>query len=348
VTVAVVDTGVAPHVDYGSNLLAGYNFWARSTDTVDTSGHGTLIAGIIAAARGNGGFVGVAPQAHILPVKVMGGRDAEFADRPAVEGIKYAIRKGADVLNLSWGGYDGIGGIGAALRAAAAARRVVVVAAGNDAIDLDSATFGDRWNPDTAGYTNAITVAATDDLDHLAHYSNFGRWHVQIAAPGSGIQGDYLDNWWSGGFGTSYAAPQVAGVAALLYADYPDATASQIVRAIIVGGRRLPQLRGKVACGCLLSAPGALAAMAVPDTLPPSPFNEHGPPSSFTLQEPRDVTFRWDRSSDVELDGYRLRIDGAVHAFPPSRHLATVRLGAGIHSWSVSAYDLSGNVAQAR
>jgi subtilase family protein len=275
------------------------------------------------------------------------GPDGEFSDRAAVAGIRYALSRGVTVLNLSWGGYEVIAGLGAALHAAAAAGRVVVVAAGNDAVNLDGNAFDSTWSPNTAGDTNAITVAATDDLDHLARYSNFGRWHVQIAAPGSGIQGDYLNNWWSGGFGTSYAAPQVAGVAALLYAAYPNATASQVARAIIVGGRRLPQLRGKVECGCLLSAPGALAAMAVPDTMPPSPFPEQGPPSTFTVKEPRAITFRWGRSVDAELHAYRLMIDGVMHAFPPSQHRANVRLTTGVHRWSVFAYDLSGNTAQA-
>ena len=93
-TVAVVDTGVEPdHPDLLPNLLntQGYNFWNHTVSGSDGYGHGTLVAGIVGAAAGNGGYVGVAPQARILPVKIMGPR-GEFSERAAVARTMFAIR----------------------------------------------------------------------------------------------------------------------------------------------------------------------------------------------------------------------------------------------------------------
>src|SRR5262249_35584884 len=81
VKVAIVDTGVEPdHPDYRANLLAGFNFWNGNANVADGVGHGTLIAGIVAAQANNGDYVGVAPEAKILPVRIMG-PDGQFEDK---------------------------------------------------------------------------------------------------------------------------------------------------------------------------------------------------------------------------------------------------------------------------
>ena len=154
----VVDTGVEPdHPDLLPNLLnaQGYNFWNHTVSRLGRVRPGTLVAGILAAAAGNGGYVGVAPMAKILPVKIMGPH-GDFSERAAVAGTMFAIRSGARVLNLSWGGYQvSIGGMQAALAAAARRDKLVVIAAGNNGADLD----GGAESPDSAGYRTSITVA---------------------------------------------------------------------------------------------------------------------------------------------------------------------------------------------
>jgi subtilisin family serine protease len=266
VTVAVVDTGVDTRSpDLAPNLLRGWNFYGGNRNVSDKAGHGTLIASIIGAPAGNGGYVGIAPEAKILPIKVMGGDSGtEWSDRAVVRGIELAARRGAKVINLSLGGLDApIAGIQEALAAARRAGALVVIAAGNDGVDLDDGRHTE--SPDGYGLPNTLTVANFTNRGALADDSNYGSRHVQIASLGAVLWGDYPGNP-SGGYlgGSSAAAATVSGVAALLFAADPNATAAQVRRAIIVGANRdVPALRGKVQANGLLSASGALAALAL-------------------------------------------------------------------------------------
>jgi subtilisin family serine protease len=158
VTVAVIDTGVdSSNADLAPNLLEGWNFHDGNRDTTDGAGHGTVIASVIAAAAGNGGFVGIAPDAKILPIKVMGGPDGSgWSDQAVVQGIEYALQRGAKVLNLSLGGLDApIPGIAGALADARRAGALVVIAAGNDGANLDAGAHTEF--PDGYGLPNTLT-----------------------------------------------------------------------------------------------------------------------------------------------------------------------------------------------
>jgi len=264
VTVAVVDTGVDGNSeDLRPNLVAGWNFYDGNADTRDAVGHGTVIASIIAAPANNGGYVGIAPEAHILPVKIMG--EGEFSNAAAVAGIRYAITHGARVVNASFGALnEPIPGMDAALRAARQADVLVVIAAGNSGVDLDSGR--NTESPNGYGLSNALTVANFSNHGHLNSDSNFGARHVQIAGIGETLWGDYPD-YFGGGYlgGTSAAAATASGVAALLFSAYPTATAEQVRAAIITGANHnVPSLVGKVEANGLLSASGALAAIAHP------------------------------------------------------------------------------------
>ena len=269
VTVAVLDTGVDPReTDYGPNLLPGRNVLDQNADTTDGAGHGTALASIIAAARGNGGYVGIAPQAKILPIKMMGGADGRTrSDMAPARAIRYAIAHGARVLNCSWGGLNvaPFPGVGAALRAAAKANVLVVLAAGNEGVNLDdTAHFVESPNAQAYQLPNTLTVANFSNLGQLAHDSNYGAHHVQIASLGDTLWGDYPESA-GGGYvgGTSAAAATVSAVAALLFSAYPGASAARVRRAIIAGANRdVPGLRGTNEANGLLSASGALAAMA--------------------------------------------------------------------------------------
>jgi subtilisin family serine protease len=350
VTVAIVDTGVDPSSpDLAPNLLPGWNYYDGTADVSDRAGHGTLIASIIAAPAGNGGYVGIAPEARILPIKVMGGDSGtDWSGRAVVEGVEAAVRRGAKVINLSLGGLNSpIPGIQQALGDARRAGALVVIAAGNDGANLDDGK--DVESPDGYGLPNTLTVADFTNRNTLAEDSNYGARHVQIASLGAVLWGDYPGNA-TGGYlgGSSAAAATVSGVAALLFAADPSATAAQVRRAIIVGANRdVPALQGKVEADGLLDAAGALAALSQPDTTPPRAFAAVTAPVLRT-RAPGVTRLAWTASSDPELEGYQVTVDGRTTTLPPSATGFRAALRAGTHRWSVTAFDLSGNRTVAR
>ena len=195
VTVAVVDTGVdAASTDLAPNLLPGRNTYDGGADTADAAGHGTVIASVIAAPAGNGGYVGIAPDAKLLPVKVMGGSSGQdWSDSAVVRGIEYALSRGVKVVNLSIGGLNTpIAGIDNALADAQRAGALLVIAAGNDGADLDDPRYTE--SPDGYGLPNTLTVANFTTRNTLAADSNYGARHVQIASLGTVLWGDYPGN----------------------------------------------------------------------------------------------------------------------------------------------------------
>jgi subtilisin family serine protease len=352
VTVAVVDTGIDPaQTDYAPNLVPGWNFFDGNGDTTDGFAHGTLLASIIAAASGNGSYVGIAPEATLMPLKIMGGQSGgEWSDAAPAKAIEYAVAHGARVINCSWGGLNTgtIPGLTKALADATKANVLVVISAGNDGVDLDDTRrYAEMPNTQAYGLPNTLSVANFSDLGMLAKDSNYGARHVQVASLGDTLWGDYPGTT-NGGYvgGTSAAAATVSGVAALLFSAYPNASAAQVRRAIIVGANRsIPALRGTNEANGLLSASGALAAMDAPDTTPPSPFRFRAVSAHFKLRHHHVIRFRWNRSSDPELEGYKLTVDGKttiVHGLTVSRALKRGR-----HTWTVRAYDLSDNETRA-
>jgi hypothetical protein len=350
VTVALIDTGVDPNqTDYAPNLLPGWNFYDGNADTSDGYAHGTLLASIIAAATGNGSYIGIAPQSKLLPVKIMGGSGGgQWSDTAPAQAVNYAISQGARVLNCSWGGLNSglIPGMRSALAAAARANVLVVIAAGNDGVNLDDTRrYVESPNTEAYGLSNTLTVSNFSNTGHLSSDSNYGAQHVQIASLGDTLWGDYPDNV-NGGYvgGSSAAAATVSGVAALLFSAYPTATAAQVRRAIIVGANHsVANLQGKNEANGLLSASGALAAMAEPDTTAPASFGTFGPASHFKLAKRHTVSFRWSASSDTELERYKVTVDGRVFVVARGQTTLSRALSKGRHTWSVEAYDLSGN-----
>jgi serine protease len=212
ITVAVVDSGSGPHPDLAENLLPGRSFFssveAQDGNDIDASGHGSHVAGIIAAVANNGiGGSGVAPQAKILPIKVLdqaGQGDA----RDVAAGVRYAVDNGAKVINLSLGGATESTSLTQAIQYATDKGALVVAAAGNG-----GATDRPKW-PASLDLTLAVT--AVDQGNAVTTFDQRGDY-IDIAAPGAGIlstaKGDYVAL-----SGTSMAAAFIAGAAALLFA----------------------------------------------------------------------------------------------------------------------------------
>ncbi len=221
VIVAVIDTGTdLDHPDLAGQLVAGRNVLNPGVGPQDDNGHGTLVSGIVAARTNNArGVVGVAPAAKVMPIKVLdssgSGSDANIA-----VGIDWATTHGAKVINLSLGGTFDDPVLSNAISNAIVHNVVVVAAAGNDGSD----TVGFP-----ASYAGVLAVSATDHAGALTSFSSYGP-RVDVAAPGLDITSTALGSSeaYAGDSGTSFSSPIVAGVAALVRAQHPTWTQSQV------------------------------------------------------------------------------------------------------------------------
>ena len=264
--VAVIDSGIDfTHPDLTKNQwtnplpsaegdLHGWDFVANNGEIKDEQGHGTAVAGIIAAEGNNGlGITGVMWRAGLMSLRVLDNTGTgDVGD--AVEAIDYAVAHGAQVINLSWGTTGESIALKEAIDRAIRRNVVVVCSAGNNGQDLDATPY----YPASFGLKDLIAVGATDNRDQLASWSNWGARQVTVGAPGTNI----LTTQRGGGYwrvaGTSAAAPVVSGIAGLLKSENPRALTSSIARAISSSARRVVSLSGKVSSGGVVDAAGAL------------------------------------------------------------------------------------------
>lgn len=313
--VAVIDTGITAHPDLDANILPGYDFISSSADARDGNGrdanpqdqgdwytsgecgdssssnsswHGTHVAGTVAAVTGNAtGVAGVAPNAKVVPIRVLGkcgGMLSDIADAiiwasgGTVSGIP-ANANPAKVINMSLGG----GGTCAstyqnAITSAVNRGTTVVVAAGNEGTNASSSQ--------PANCSNVVTVAASNNSGGLSYYSNYGSV-VDITAPGGDTRqsgGGILSTLNSGTTtpsaasyawyqGTSMATPHVAGLVALMTSAKPALTPAQVESTLKQGVRPMPA-GCSLGCGAGLSdATATLAQLGGGTTPPPSGNN---------------------------------------------------------------------------
>jgi subtilisin family serine protease len=256
VTVAVVDSGIdLGHPDLVPNLwtnpgeiagngvdddgngyvddVHGYDFVDGDGTPQDANGHGTHVAGIVAARGGNGiGVAGVAWRARLMAVRVLDS-GARGTTTTVAEGIRYAVDNGARIVNLSLAGPSPAGDLEDAIAHARELGVVLVVAAGNDGRDLaGSPTYPAAYTED-----NVLGVAATAQDGGLAAISDFGAG-ADLAAPGEDILSTALGGGYEWRTGTSMAAPQVTGALVLLAAARPDLDAAGLRAALLAGTRR--------------------------------------------------------------------------------------------------------------
>jgi len=248
VIVAVVDTGVdLDHpdlVDYAkkmNNLVQGYNAITRSTlpdAPQDDHGHGTAVAGVIAALNNNKGIVGIAYNAKIMPIKAMD-QTGEGEDSIIADGIIWAADHGARIINMSIGSSEQTKVLDDALHYAANKGCLLVAASGNNAkseepdlsIREKSSNTGVAY---PAAHPDVVAVSGVDINDRIASFALTGP-EVALSAPGQRILTDYWSREETGcGYtsGTSIAAPFVSAAAALLWSRYPHLSSEEIKKAL--------------------------------------------------------------------------------------------------------------------
>jgi len=305
VVAAVIDTGVDyNHPDLAANMwhnpgeipgngidddgngfvddVYGWDFIDGDNDPMDLFGHGTHVAGTIGGVGNNGiGVAGVNWNVSIMALQIFDANGVTDAASP-IAAVNYATmmlnRYNADnatganvrVANASYGGYFFDAAERDSIAAYGAAGGLFVAAAGNDSNNNDGLL---PHYPSSYDLPNIIAVAATDSSDRLASFSNYGHSTVDLGAPGVSILstlpsgGSFLGQNYGFLDGTSMAAPQVTGVAALAWAYNPDATMEQVRDAILSGTDPVTSLAGKTVTGGRLNARATLERVMYPDPL---------------------------------------------------------------------------------
>ncbi|HKH31540.1 MAG TPA: S8 family serine peptidase [Gaiellaceae bacterium] len=385
VTVAVVDTGFQQnHGDIAPNLwsnpgevangvdddgngkiddLHGWNFVSSTASPDDDNGHGTHV-GATAGARGDDGFgvPGVAWNAKLMPLKA-GNSAGLFTASTIINAFTYACGEGARIINGSFGGSTFDSGIKAAIDGCPGA--VFVVAAGNSGTNNDLAPK----YPCSYDSPNLICVAATDQADQLASFSNYGPASVDLAAPGVDIVSAFPTNGWVAGSGTSASAPQVSGAAALLATHRSALTAVELRAALMNGVDKVAGLHGLVGVGGRLNVQSALTAPTTPPVVyipPPAP--SPAPVDNIAPTDPAisstshvvgvrsidatvDVTWSGAHDFGSGVDGYSFTWDGSGTSVPDTtkdveettQQLTSARLAPGTYWFHIRTRDNAGN-----
>ena len=288
IVVGVVDTGVDyNHPDLAANIWTaptpftvtiggqlitcaagthGFNAITRTCDPMDDEGHGTHVSGIIAGSGNNGaGISGISRVGSIMGLKFLDGASGEGTNADAIAAIDFAIQVKAlfptaanlRVLNNSWGGPSNSLALRDEISLTLPADMLFVVAAGNDSKTNDLVAD----YPASYDLPNIVSVAATDNRDHLADFSNWGTTTVHLGAPGYSIMSSLLSGTYGFESGTSMSSPTVSGAAALVLAAC-SLTTSQLRADILNNVDPLTTLAGKTTSGGRLNVYRALTACA--------------------------------------------------------------------------------------
>ena len=367
VIVAVLDSGVqVDHPDLAGSLwtnpgevagngvdddrngfvddVHGANIISPRASANDDEGHGTHVAGIVAARAGNAtGGVGIAPGARIMAVKVL---DANRAGNSSLlaRGIRYAIDHGARILNISLNGDGTSPDLDEALRYANDNGASVVTSAGNNSRNLDLSPSYPASSPLPA----VLSVTAIEPSGSLLSVANRGLNSVDIAAPGASILSTARGSRYEHRAGTSMAAPFVAGSLALLAAARPDLAQSALRDALLQSAPRSGSLAGMLGSGRLD------VGAAMHRVLPGSMWNGGAPAAAKArvkllaksrIRAGRTATVRWRATGDTRVAKWRVLLDG--------RRVGTVAKGkrsmlrkrisrTGRHRWKVVGVDARG------
>lgn len=276
--IGVCDTGIRrTHVDLSSNIwintgeipdgvdndgngriddLWGWDFWNNDKEPLDDNNHGSHVAGTI-GGRGNNarGVVGVNWYCRLVGLKI-GSAQGSISLSAAISALDYCVQKNIKVSNHSWGGGGYSQSMFNAISAARSAGHLFVAAAGNDGRNNDVTPF----YPASYNLDNIISVAAIDNNNNKASFSNYGATSVDIAAPGVTIYSSTRGNDTTYAYfnGTSMASPHVAGVAALVWGKNPTWTYSQVRTKILSTAKPISSMSGRCVTGGCVNANNAV------------------------------------------------------------------------------------------
>ena len=237
-------TGKASAEDYGMDVSLSQ----KNTRPDDKHGHGTHVAGTIKS---------VFPEVKILPVKYFDPKaSGKETVNATVRALKYAVDMNVDIINYSGGGPSPSLEEKEVLKQAEAKGILIVAAAGNASNNIDLRK--NAYYPASYGFSNIISVGALNKNDKLIKSSNWGKYSVDIAAPGKMIRSSYPRNGFGKLSGTSQATAFVTGVVALIKSNYPQMSYQQLKNIIISSSKALPNLKGKVLGAGKLDAEQAL------------------------------------------------------------------------------------------
>ena len=374
VLVAVLDSGVQlAHPDLANNLwrnpgetpangvdddrngyvddVHGAHIKALNGNVEDDNGHGTHVAGIVAAQAGNGtGGSGIAPGARIMSVKVLDANRAGDSSQLA-KGIRYAVDNGAKILNVSINGDGTSPDLDQALTYAGQKGATVVASAGNNSRDIDLAPSYPASSTEPA----VLTVTATQRTGSLLSIANRGLRSIDLAAPGGHILSTARGSGYELREGTSMAAPFVAGSLALLAAARPD-LAQPALRAALVESAPKPKL-----LAALLEDGALNVAAALRTVLPGDMWQaraaaidaDAGAATEISLKvraksrirAGRSATVRWTATGPAErVVRWRVSLNGKrIKTLPGTKSLLRKRVSKpGTHRWKVVGLDAAG------
>lgn len=315
IVVGVIDTGVdTDHPDLSANLLPGRDLAGAvrsnptdsDADPMDIDGHGTHVAGIIAAVGNNGeGVAGVGWNLRIMPLKVLAdnspNRDMEIFD--IVAAIDYAIAQRVQLVNCSFGGgggpsqeeYNAFSRLGLA-------GILAVCSAGNSNANNDTDALH-RMYPASYDLDNIISVAESDQTDNLWASSSYGKTSVDLMAPGVSIYSTCLNSSYCVKEGTSMAAPHVTGVAGLILSRNPHLVYARVKSVILESVDPVPTVADKLSSGGRLNAAKALSQTCLPGAVTWSdPIGLSDVIAALRIGSGMDVGVPICRTADVDGD----------------------------------------------
>lgn len=342
VGIAIIDSGVdGTHPDLVPKLVQGYNFLSKNTDTSDVLGHGTATAGTAAAATDNlTGVAGLAWKNPIMPLLVVSSSGYAYYSNIA-NAITYAADHGIRVISISISGTSASGTLQSAVDYAWSKGAVVVASAGNT---------GNSVPNYPAACDKVIAVSATDANDNLPGWSSFGTW-VDLSAPGDSILttstgGSY--GYWSG---TSFSAPLVSGLAALVLSANASLTNVSLVQLLQQNSDDLgaPGYDQYYGWGRINAYKALLAASSVAgDTTPPA-VAVSSPAASASVTS--TIQVQGTATDNVGITKTEFYVDGQLSttgsSSPFSFSFVPAAWSNGIHALMVKGYDAAGNAGSA-